>query len=307
MKIVKKILTYVVIILLAVLCALSFQLFIYPNEFAPSGLTGICTMVQHLTGVSVGYLSLLINIPLAIWVYFGVNRSLALRSSVYIFTFSLALLAFEKMDLSAFAYATDTGTSAILGPLVAGIIFGTCYCLLVRLSSNSGGMDFIAAVIHKHFPHVNFFWTIFIMNVAVAVMSYFVYDFHIEPVILCILYSFTSSTITDRLTKAGRTAVRFEIVTEHPETISNAIIHTLRHGATLLPGKGVYQGRETNVLICVVSKSQAAALSDIIRETPTTFAVMSQVNQVFGDFKDRTSHSYSPMELLDTGDADLTS
>ena len=85
-----------------------------------------------------------------------------------------------------------------------------------------------------------------------------------------------------------------------------AIIHKLRHGATLLPGKGVYQGRETNVLICVVSRGQAAALSEIVRATPNTFAVMSQVNQVFGDFKDRTSHSYSPMSLLDTGDADLT-
>ena len=304
MKIVKKGITYLVIMVLAVVCALSFQLFIYPNEFAPSGLTGICTMIQHITGVSVGYLSLLINIPLALWVFFGVSKSLALRSSVYIFTFSLALLLFERIDLSAFEY--DTASSPILGPLVAGIIFGTCYCLLVRLSSNSGGMDFIASVIHKHFPRVNFFWTIFIMNVAVACMSYFVYDFQIEPVILCILYSFTSSTITDRLTKSGRSAVRFEIVTEHPDEISNAIIHKLRHGATLLPGKGVYQGRETNVLICVVSRGQAAALSEIVRGTPNTFAVMSQVNQVFGDFKDRTSHSYSPMSLLDTGDADLT-
>lgn len=307
MKIFKKILTYLVIMVLAVVCALAFQLFIYPNEFAPSGLTGICTMIQHITGVSVGYLSLLINIPLAIWVFFGVSKSLALRSSVYIFTFSLALLWFEHVDLSAFAYSTDTGTSAILGPLVAGIIFGTCYCLLVRLSSNSGGMDFIASVIHKHFPRVNFFWTIFIMNVAVALMSYFVYDFHIEPVILCILYSFTSSTVTDRLTKSGRSAVRFEIVTEHPEVISDAIVNQLRHGATLLPGKGVYQGRQTNVLICVVSRGQAAVLSEIIRVTPDTFAVMSQVNQVFGDFKDRTTHSHSPMNLLDTGDADLTS
>ena len=305
MKIVRKILTYLVIVVLAVICALSFQLFIYPNEFAPSGLTGICTMIQHLTGFSVGYLSLLINIPLAIWVFFGVNKSLALRSSVYIFTFSLALLAFERIDLSAFMY--DTNTSAILGPLVAGIVFGTCYCLLVRLSSNSGGMDFIASVIHKHFPRVNFFWTIFAMNVAVALMSYFVYDFQIEPVILCILYSFTSSTVTDRLTKSGRSAVRFEIVTEDPAQISDIIVNQLRHGATLLPGKGVYQGKETSVLICVVSRGQAAVLAEIIRNTPNTFAVMSQVNQVFGDFKDRTSHSISPMNLLDTGDADLTS
>ena len=147
MSLLKKSLTYLVICAIALLEALNYQLFVFPNQFAPSGLNGICTMVQYVTGISVGYLSLVINIPLALWVYKSVSKPLALRSMVYVVFFSVGLLVFDHVDLSAFAYSTDTGTSKILGPLVAGIIMGFGYSVLVRSSANSGGTDFISALI----------------------------------------------------------------------------------------------------------------------------------------------------------------
>ena len=298
----KKALTYVVIIAIALVCALNYQLFVFPNRFAPAGLNGICTMIQYVTGLNVGYMSLLINIPLAIAVYLLVSKPLAVRSMVYVGTFSLALLVLENMDLSRFAYATDTGTSTIMGPLVAGIIYGSCYSLLLKASAYSGGTDFVAALIHKYRPEKSIFGLIFGLNVVVAVTSYFVYDYQIEPVILCILYAFTSSTVSERLAKSGRSAVRFEIITEHPEQIADAIIHRLHHSATLLPAKGMYLGKQTNILICVVNKTQAAALSAIVRACPDTFAVVSQVGEVMGNFKHLTTGGKPEAELLDHGD-----
>ncbi len=296
----KKTLTYFVIVCIAVICALNYQLFIFPNHFAPSGLTGICTMIQYLFGINVGYLSLIINIPLAIWVFFSVSRPLAVRSMVYVVTFSLSLVGLEYVDLSRFAYAT--ANSAILGPLVGGIISGTCYSLLLKASAYTGGTDFIAALIHKDHPEKSVIGLIFALNVVVAVGSYFVYDYQIEPVILCILYSFTSSTMMERMVKSGRTAVRFEIVTDHPQELADAIIHRLRHSATLIPARGVYSGRETNVLICIVNKTQVAALSSIIRQHSNTFAVMSQVSEVMGNFQHVDTHGNLEVSILDSGD-----
>lgn len=298
----KKALTYLCIAVIAMVCAVNYNLFVFPNRFAPSGINGLCTMIQYLTGISVGYMSLLINIPLSIWVFRKVSRALALRSMVYVVVFSVSLVVLEYVDLSDFAYATENGTSTILGPLVAGIIYGSCYSLLVRASANSGGTDFIAAVIHKKRPDMNFFYVLFSLNAAVALISYFVYDFQIEPVLLCIMYSFTSSTVTDKLTKSGRSAVRFEIVTDDPQRISDAIIHQLHHSATLVPGKGMYLGRETSILICVVNKTQAAALSAIVRSVPNTFAVVSQVGEVVGNFKRLDNQGNQQLELLDQGD-----
>ena len=285
MTLLKKILTYAVIVLIAVIAALNYEIFIFPNRFAPAGLNGICTMIQHIFGISVGYMSLLINIPLAILVFFKVSRPLAVRSMVYVGVFSVALLVMDRLDLSRFYYITENGTSAILGPLVAGVIWGGCYSLLVQCSAYSGGTDFVAALIHKYKPEKNIFFLIFGLNTAVALISFFVYDFKIEPVILCILYSFMSSTVTDKLTKNGRSAIRFEIITEHPPEISEEIIHKLHHSATVINGRGIYKGREKSVLICVVNRSQMNAMNRIIHKYPYSFAVMSSVNEVMGNFK----------------------
>lgn len=298
----KKVMTYTVIIGVAMLCALNYELFVFPNRFAPSGLNGICTMIQYLTNISVGYLSLLINIPLALWVYFKVSKPLAVRSMVYVIVFSVTMLLLDRADLSRFAYATDTGTSTILGPLVAGIIYGACYSMLLQASAYSGGTDFIAAIIHKYRPEKSIFGLIMALNIFVALCSYFVYDYEIEPVILCILYSFTSSTVSERLVKGGRSALRFEIVTDYPNEISEAIINRLHHSATLIPGKGMYLGREVSILICVINKSQIAALSSIIREFPNTFAVISQVSEVMGNFLKLDNRGKPEKQLLDQGD-----
>ena len=302
MKTAKKVWTYAVIVGIAVVCALNYEVFIFPNRFAPSGLNGICTMIQYITGINIGYLSMVINVPLAMWVYFKVSKPLAVRSMVYVVTFSAVSVLLDYVDTSRFAYYTETGTSAILGPLVAGVIFGSCYALLLRASAYSGGTDFVAAIIHKYHPEKSVFGLIFSMNVIVAVASFFVYDFQIEPVILCILYAFMSSTVSERLTKNGRSAVRFEIITDYPEEISNEIINKLHHSATLIPGKGMYLNKEVSMLFCIVNNSQVAKLASICRQYPNTFAIIDPVSEVMGNFKKYDPKGKQEVEFLDTAD-----
>ena len=60
-------LTYFVIALIAVISALNYELFIFPNKFAPAGLNGICTMIQYVFGINVGYMSLIIAAWCMLW------------------------------------------------------------------------------------------------------------------------------------------------------------------------------------------------------------------------------------------------
>ena len=298
----KKIWTYFVIAAVALAASVNYELFVFPNQFAPSGLNGICTMIQHVSGISVGYLSLLINVPLAIWCYLEVSKPVALRSMVYVLTFSIGLLILDHVDMSMFHYATENGTSKILGPLVAGVIQGYVYSILMKASAYSGGTDFISAIVHKRNPNKSVLGFSFTINIFVAIASYFVYDFQMEPVILCILYSFMSSTVAERLMKSGREAVCFEIITDYPTEISNEIIRKIHHTTTLIPAKGMYSGRETHMLICVVNKTQAAIVARIIRKFPNTFAVMDPVSEVMGNFKNMSDSGKEVKAILDSGD-----
>ena len=298
----KRVWTYFVIAAVAMLAALNYELFVFPNAFAPSGLNGICTMIQYVSGISVGYLSLLINIPLALVVYFKVSKPIAARSMVYVVVFSVGLLILDKVDMSAFAYSTANGTSHILGPLTAGLIMGYIYAILMKASAYTGGTDFVAAIIHNKNPEKSVYVLSFVMNALVAVSSYFVYDFKMEPVLLCILYSFATSTMAERFLKNGRSAVRFEIVTNYPEEISREIISKLHHTATVFPAKGMYNGKEVDIVMCVVNNTQMGALSQIVKNYPHTFAIMSQVTEVMGNFRHYSKQGQEVVPVLDQGD-----
>ena len=293
---IKKIFHYAVIVVVALMMATSYQLFVFPNSFAPAGINGICTMIQHLFGVSIGYLSLLINLPLAIAVFFLISRPTAIRSMLYCLCFSGFTLVLEQIDLFAFVYAT--ANSALLGPAVAGLIAGTAGAILHRVEANVGGTDFVAALIYKYHPQVNFFWVVFALNISVAIVSYFVYSFKMEPVLLCIIYSYASSTVRDRFAQKSRSAVRCEIVTDHPNELGKALIDRLHHSATVIPAKGMYSGRKTHMLVCVVNQSQIAALNAVLKDFPGSFAITSQVANVTGNFKRLDSHGNPEWDML---------
>ena len=297
---------YLLNVLLALLMALNYEIFIFQNAFAPAGINGLATMVQYLFHFSVGYMSLLINVPLSAAAFFLLDRDYALKTLSFSVAFSLGLLLLDRVDLSAFVYQTANGTSTILAPLAAGAVNGFIYGSVIRLNGSTGGTDVVAALVRRRRPDISLMWLIFALNSAVAALSYFVYDFRIEPVILCIAYSFVTSRISERILRGSREAVKFEIITDHPEEISRAVIRELYHSATLLHAEGMYSHQGKDLLLCVVNKHQLVDFERIIRRYPGTFAYISSVTQTMGNFKhiSRSGSSSSGWTMLSPKSAD---
>lgn len=272
-------------LLLAILMALNYQIFIFQNSFAPAGINGLATMVQYLFHFSVGYMSLLINIPLCVAAFFRLNRDYALKSFLFVITFSLSLIVLDWVDIRSFAYKTANGTSTILAPLAAGAVNGFIYGSVIRLNGSTGGTDIVAALVRKKRPDLRLVWIIFSMNCVVAGLSYFVYGFQFEPVILCILYSFMTSNISDSILRGTREAIKFEVITNHAEEISRDVLEKLHHGATLVHAEGMYSHNQRDMLICVVNKHQIVEFERIIHHYPDTFACITSVNETVGNFK----------------------
>ena len=273
-------------VVLAVAMALNYQIFIFHNAFAPTGINGIATMLQYLFNFSVGYISLIVNIPLAILAYFYVDKRFAVNTFIFAVVFSWALLMFQtRIDLSRFVYHTDDGKSTLLAPVVSGAINGLIYGASIRLGGSTGGIDFIAAYVHKHHPEYSMMRVIFVINAGVALMSYFVYDFNIEPVALCIIYSFITSHISDNILKGGQRALKIEMITAHPQEVSRRLIDELHHSVTILKAEGGYSHTEKTMLICIINKHQITRFTEIISDFPETFACVSDVNETLGNFR----------------------
>ena len=279
--------SYVIIFLLALVTAFNYYIFITSNAFAPSGVNGIATMIQHLSGISISYMSILVNIPLALFSFFKIGREFTLKTMLYVLAFSAMLLLLQNhiIDIDRYVYHTEDGKSTILAPIAAGAINGTIYGLTVRCGGTSGGTDFIAAYIHKKRPDISFSRALFIFNTLVALSSYFVYDCNVEPVILSIIYTYLTTQISGSIIRGGESAIKIELISSQPEELKKELITKLRHSVTILSAVGGYTGEPRVMMICVVNVHQIKDFMEIIANYPGTFACVSDVTKTIGNFK----------------------
>lgn len=288
----QKILAYIRIVLLAILLAFNYELFIVDNHFAPAGVGGVATMIQYKSGFSIGYLSLIINIPLCVLAFFLVDKDFAVKSLVFSVVYSVSFLILQALELERFHYAAEVDT--VFPVMIAGLLSGVVYGLGFRVNSSTGGTDIIAKYISKKRPTLNFFWVTFLINAIVAAASFFVYAevgengqmvYDYKPVCLCIMYCFISSYAGNMILKGYKSAYKFLIITKHTEEITEEIVTKLRHGATLIRGEGAYSHAEKDVIICVVNKHQMVEFETILKKYDETFAMIEPVSSTIGNFK----------------------
>ena len=291
--------SYIIVLLVAFVMALNYQLFVFPNSFAPAGVNGLLTMIQYALGIKVSFASIVINIPLALVCFLLDNKTRALRSLAYSIAFSVFLALMENLDMSKFVYSSTVST--FVGPAVAGLISGACGYVMHTLNGHLGGTEFVAILIRRKKPRFNFFSVIFALNVAVAAISYFVYDYKIEPVLMCILYCYFSTAVRDNMNRKYKSAVRCEIITDDPQKLCDEVIHKLHHSATIFPAKGAFTGRDKSVIVCIVNPSQVTELTRLVTQFPGSFVALSQVSNVIGNFKRLDSHGNRPVEVYDSG------
>lgn len=284
---------YGVIIALAVIMALNYQLLIVENHYAPAGLNGIATMIQYKTGFSIGYFSLIINIPLCLFAFFIVGKKYAARTFCFVLCYSLAYIFLGNADISAFKYYAN-GQNLIFPVILSGTISGFIYGVLFSFQSSTGGTDVISKFVSVKKPQMNFFWVTFSLNLAVAVSSFFVYAktgedgqrvYDYLPVCLCVMYCFISSFVGNYFLKGTKKAYEFTVITEYPEEIAKRIKTELKHSCTKLSAIGGYSGEEKHILLCVINKHQIYDFKKILAEYDNTFGFSEIVTETYGNFK----------------------
>lgn len=278
---------YLQITLSAVLLAFVYYVFIVTNQFAPAGLNGIATMLQYKTGFSISYMSLLINVPLAVLAYFFVQKDFAIKTLLFSVVYSVAFLLLQNSDLSFIQYNAlghDTIYPVILSGVLGGAVYGICF----RNNSCTGGTDIISRYITKIRPDTNFFAVTFILNGIVAISSIFIYSgdtLNYKPMALCILYCFLSSFVGNLMLKSTKTAYKFTVITSHKEDLIADITKCLRHGCTEIEAVGSFTGNKRSVFICVINKHQLNDFQKLLAKYNDTFSYYEVVSETYGNFK----------------------
>ncbi len=299
---------YTLLTLSALLYTISIYCFVYANNFTNGGVAGIVAMINYLiqTDKYAGIINLGINIPLIILSFVGLSKEFAVKTTVHIVLVSIFLSVFAAIPIDQYVVWTpvngeevevyyDIG-KAILASLYGGVIAGASLALVLSIRGSSGGADIIGAFIQHKNPSFSVQWAIFAVNSAIIALSVIVYSFNVaegkfhfgidslQPVMLAMIFQFVATKVCDVMMQGGKTALKFEVVTEYPEEVSKDLIENLQHGVTMVPATGMFAKKQKGLLICLVKKNQIKDFKDILKKYPDTFAYVGSVSEVIGTF-----------------------
>ncbi|MEI3414550.1 MAG: YitT family protein [Christensenellales bacterium] len=132
---------YLLVTLGALLTAFAFAAFFLPHDIAPGGVTGIATVLSSVTGLNVGLLSFLINLPLFAIGWRRVGLRFAVRSFISMILLSLFIDVMPEFDLAG---------NMMLAAIFGGVTMGAGLGLVVRAGATTGGTDMAAMIVHEH-------------------------------------------------------------------------------------------------------------------------------------------------------------
>ncbi len=295
----KKVVSAVYIFLSAIFYALGYHYFIATCKFAPGGLPGIVAMIQFATGATtsnsgaIDYSSLLLvfaNIPLLIVASKVLSKEFAIKTFITAFVMTVIMFCLSNFIDNKYAFTIagegevdDIGTR-LVGAILGGACSGVSLAFALKVNASTGGADVVGAMLQKKFPHKGVGAMVFAVNAVIMAISVFVYHDNLMPVFLALISSFANSVVCDFIMQGAKSALKFEVITEHAEEISKEVIEQLGHGVTITPAKGMFEGKNKNLLICVIKPREIAKFQNIIKSYPETFAYVGSVNEIIGKF-----------------------
>lgn len=253
------------------------QCFMAQANIAPGGASGIALMLNYLAGLPIGIMTLVINAPLLLLAWRYLSHRFAINTAIACVISSVMLDALIAPFFPV--YAGDR----LLCSLYGGVLVGVGMAFIFLSGCTTGGSDILGYLLQKKYPHMSIGRALMIVDGLILATSIFAYG-NIEAALFGLIALYAQTKVIDGMIYGSDAGSMVTIVTKHPEAISDRVIFELDRSATILPGKGAYSKKDTNVLLCTVRKSQFSKLKRIIHEVDSdAFVMVTEATEVFGE------------------------
>lgn len=271
----KSFIKYVAVILGSAVMAFGLDLFLVPSQIAPGGISGLSTVLHYLTGLPVGVLIFVLNIPVFILGAKSFSRSYILDSF-----FGMLMLS---VFTAVFQYLAPVTSDLMLSSVFGGAFVGAGTGLVLRFGASTGGTDIMAMLLKKKFDGFstgNFI--AFIDTVIVLIAGLFFKTW--ETVLYSSLSLLVSSRVLDAVVEGVDYAKAVFIISEVPDEIADCISKRLLRGTTCFCGYSPYTRNEKNTLLCVVRRFEISKLKNIVYEADkNAFVIVTDTKEVLGN------------------------
>ena len=244
--------------------------------FAPGGVSGLALILNHIWGLPVGTVTLLLNIPLAAVSYKTVGRRLLAKSAKTMIISSLIL------DV-IFPFTPMYEGNRMVAAIYSGVFLGAGMALFYMRGSSSGGIDFLALTIKKKRPYMSIGVITLSIDLIVIFLGWPVFG-DVDAVLYGVASTGVCAIVIDKILYgigAGALAV---IITDKGKEIAAGISEKAGRGVTSLPAVGGYTGMHRDVILCACTKAETGLVKTAVQEADAdAFLVFTETSEVFGE------------------------
>lgn len=251
--------------------------FIEPCMIAPGGASGFALLINHMTGLPVGTLTLIINVPLLISAYIFLDKKMALKTVRTVILMTLILDGCVSPWIPQ--YIGDRLISSVFG----GILVGAGMALIFMEGSTTGGGDILAKLLQKKFPYMHTGYAIMIIDTVVIGTSIIVFG-QLEAALYGIISMVCTTQAIDAILYGMNKGTMVMIHSSRNHEIARLIMARLDRGTTFFRSVGGYSQKECETLMCVVDRKQFYLVKEIIDSCdPGAFVIVSETKEVYGE------------------------
>ena len=280
----QSVLDFSMIILGTLIMGFSFSIFLEPNNISVGGFSALAMILNTLlaqvgiTVIPTSAIYFILNIGLYLLAFKTLGKKFAIKSLLGIVSFSLGMELFSMLQISI---TYELLISAVFGGAIMGVGVG----FVVRFGGSTGGSDMIGSIVRSKNKNASIGSIMILVDLIIIALSLFVFTNGFELLPYTITALLFSMYITDFINDGYKEVRAFNIVTNKPMEISNAIMEQLSRGCSCTSAKGMHSNSDKTIIICLISKYQTSQLKSIIKEIdPSAFVYTTKVSEVLGEW-----------------------
>lgn len=271
----RRLLELALVVLGNLIYAVTVVLFILPARLMSCGTTGIALVLERLWNIPISGFVLAFNILMLLLGWLVLGRAFAMTTVLSSLLYPV-LLEVCRQILGDNGITENMLLNTVFGGLGLGLAMG----IVMRAGASTGGMDIPPLILKKLFsiPVSASLWA-FDFCILLAQLSFHTPEDLLYGMALIIVISVT----LNKVMLLGTSRTEIKIVSEKAAQIRDGILSQVDRGVTLLHGEGGYLGRQTEVILSVVSNHELPKIESLARKVdPDCFMIVSRVTEVWG-------------------------
>ena len=274
-KTLSGIVSYISIIIGALLASFSVACILLPNDAIDYGTAGISIIISKLTGFNLSVCVALIFAPFVIAGAFFLGIKFTLKAITGSLAYTLGLAFFEHIPF-------ELNTEHFLAVAFGGAVLGFGLSIILRSGGCIDGSEILANIILKKITdktgkNFSMMPILIAFNSIVYLAVFILIDRN--AALLSLLVYVVASLVIDRYTDHFEAIKQVTIITKDEDLLINAIKHDLNKTCTIIESKGAIAG-ENKTLICYVNYFELQKLRDIIQKNKGTFSTVQTIDEI---------------------------